>query len=269
MGDLLYDGARGLRPRGRHGARTPAAPGDPVWAQAGSAWQRVAHAAEANRRCPSARGHPGPRRAWGPSLSLLGLLGAHMLPLALGFGAAGLGTGSAAWMQRRCHHGGGAWSAPQRRQRHPGRACAGHPLVPRRAGAAAGDGEEEEAPVLSGAAATNTTKSMSPLAMAAADWLEDEEDELAAYWDRFDAAKRGDGEIKGSPAASGVSSPLLDADTTTEERLDSYYESRGIDKAAEATNRRTIESAVEEACAAGTESQECFLYTADPKMCPL
>jgi hypothetical protein len=32
-------------------------------------------------------------------------------------------------------------------------------------------------------------KTLSPLAMAAADWLEDEEDELATYWDRFDATK--------------------------------------------------------------------------------
>lgn len=100
-----------------------------------------------------------------------------------------------------------------------------------------GNGKEEE--------------KLSPLAMAAADWLEDEEDELEMYWNRFDDAKSSSAGInnesqdaKGSIQSKQTS---IKSDETTEDRLDRYYESRGIDKREEKKYAPLILKAVESA----------------------
>jgi len=88
-------------------------------------------------------------------------------------------------------------------------------------------------------------KALSPLAMAAAEVLEEEEDELAAYWERYDDAKAGEAmrpqrrmpEWDGSPTTKGSSA------TRTDELLNRYYAAQGIDKVAEDAARDGIEAA--------------------------
>ena len=92
-------------------------------------------------------------------------------------------------------------------------------------------------------------KSLSPLAMAAADWLEEEEDELAMYWDRYDVAKKNSNSSKEQPLPSTPSQHDQDDDdddaTTTEERLDRYYQSRNIDRGIEQQHSTQIKQAIE------------------------
>jgi hypothetical protein len=66
------------------------------------------------------------------------------------------------------------------------------------------------------------TKPSSPLAMAAADWLEDEKDELESYWNHFDAAKS-----SGRIITDNKENVPIDRDTTTPEQLlERYYKRR-------------------------------------------
>jgi tetratricopeptide (TPR) repeat protein len=97
---------------------------------------------------------------------------------------------------------------------------------------------------------TTETKSMSPLAMAAADWLEDEEDELSLYWEKFDDAKR-DG-IDNKSRLNTATELLVDEKNvspvaTTEELLERYYESRGISRETEQKHKQEIKAAVKAA----------------------
>lgn len=95
--------------------------------------------------------------------------------------------------------------------------------------------------------------------MAAADWLEEEEDELLSYWDRYDAAKSNSGTASAdgnkSSAASSVSA---ETDLSTEERLDRYFESRGIDKSTEKKHAPEIESAVSYATNSASSASEAI-----------
>jgi hypothetical protein len=114
------------------------------------------------------------------------------------------------------------------------------------------DGEERK-----GGGAKDAVKALSPLAMAAADYLEEEEDELSQYWNRFDNAKRGDAaKVDASPTgATEVLSKGATSAASTEELLDTYYQSRGIDKAAEKKYRAEIECAVQGARAAASAEE--------------
>lgn len=95
-------------------------------------------------------------------------------------------------------------------------------------------------------------KAMSRLAIAAADWMEEEEDELFSYWDRFDDAKSNakqkDRIAKTSTVTSlfttDTESNLLNTTISTEERLDRYFKSRGIDKSLEKKHSKDIERAM-------------------------
>mmetsp|Transcript_10823 Transcript_10823/g.15263 ORF Transcript_10823/g.15263 Transcript_10823/m.15263 type:complete len:252 (-) Transcript_10823:56-811(-) len=99
-------------------------------------------------------------------------------------------------------------------------------------------------------------KPMSPLAMAAADWLEEEEDELATYWDRFEDAKRGDRNKSESTSSESLDQVSSTSSTvSTEELLDRYYEGQGIDKRMEQKFKSTIEEAIESATKASSASQ--------------
>lgn len=97
---------------------------------------------------------------------------------------------------------------------------------------------------------STTKKSLSPLAMAAADWLEEEEDELSKYWDRYDVAKTSSGQRpQPTPPPTNNDNTLLDNTNderrTTEELLDKYYESRNIDRGMERKYKKEIEDAIE------------------------
>ena len=110
-----------------------------------------------------------------------------------------------------------------------------------------GDGDGDQAEQESPAEIQQPQKSLSPLAMAAADWLaEDEDDELQMYWEKFDDAKRdgttADGNVVDSDAAGYVNNG-----TTTEELLDNFYTRQGIDKRTELKYKGDIEVAVKSA----------------------
>jgi len=102
------------------------------------------------------------------------------------------------------------------------------------------DDEEEEARQKEPRGPQTTTSSkrpLSPLAMAAADWLEEEEedDEWAQYWNRFEDGKRGDSATVSTTDVSTSSSTHAsnttdDRNLSTEERLERYLQSRGIDR---------------------------------------
>ena len=111
----------------------------------------------------------------------------------------------------------------------------------------------------------NVAKPSSPLAMAAADWLEEEEDELAMYWDRYDVAKKNsDSSKEQSQSSTPPSQPLLldkDDDTTTEERLDRYYQSRNIDRGMERQHSSQIKQAIEKSKKASSADEAMQLLT--------
>jgi hypothetical protein len=89
--------------------------------------------------------------------------------------------------------------------------------------------------------------SLSPLAMAAADWRDDEEDEISKYWERFDNSKRADTattDVGRAVSDAGGAGRTSTSAATTEELLDSYFESRGINKAAERESQGEIENSV-------------------------
>ena len=84
--------------------------------------------------------------------------------------------------------------------------------------------------------------------MAAADWLEEEEDELAMYWDRYDVAKKSSDSKEQALLSTQPQQNQDDDDddtTTTEERLDRYYQSRNIDRGIERQHSTQIKQAIE------------------------
>lgn len=102
-------------------------------------------------------------------------------------------------------------------------------------------------------------KPKSRLALLAEDWLEEEEDELTSYWERFDENKNGNvsADSKSLPFASPDSLPNIVDDSssealTTEERLERYYDSRGINKKKEEQFKSNIEFAIDAARKAAT-----------------
>ena len=112
---------------------------------------------------------------------------------------------------------------------------------------------------------STTKKSLSPLAMAAADWLEEEEDELQAYWDRYDVAKISSDQrpqLQSTPSLTNNDNTLLDNTNddrrTTEERLDKYYESRNIDRGMERKYKKEIEAAIEKSSKKASSADEAI-----------
>lgn len=101
-------------------------------------------------------------------------------------------------------------------------------------------------------------KPKSRLALLAEDWLEEEEDELASYWERFDENKNGNVSAdfnSTSFASSGSYKNIVDSSSetlTTEERLERYYDSRGINKKKEEQFASQIEYAINAAKKAAT-----------------
>ena len=116
----------------------------------------------------------------------------------------------------------------------------------------------------------NVAKPLSPLAMAAADWLEEEEDELAMYWDRYDVAKKSStsGSSTAQPRSIPPSEPsgslddtINTATSTTEELLDRYYESRNIDRGLERSHATQIKQAIEKSTKASSAAEAIQLLT--------
>ena len=100
--------------------------------------------------------------------------------------------------------------------------------------------------------------------MAAADWLEEEEDELAMYWDRFSVAKTSSDQ---RPRPQPTSPPTNNDNTldntnderrTTEELLDRYYESRNIDRGMERKYKKEIEAAIEKSSKKASSAEEAI-----------
>ena len=111
------------------------------------------------------------------------------------------------------------------------------------------DVEENEKSV-----APKETKKLSPLAMAAADWLDEEEedDEWGQYWDKYETSKQNKDTITSDKSIWDSSSAIGNIDKrngignlTTEELLDNYYETMGIDKKTERYHQKEIESALQ------------------------
>jgi tetratricopeptide (TPR) repeat protein len=115
------------------------------------------------------------------------------------------------------------------------------------------ESDNAQSPDIIGSDETTETKSMSPLAMAAADWLEEEEDELSLYWEKFDDAKRNGIDNKSRVATATTELLMVDEKNvspvaiTTEELLDRYYESRGISRKTEQKHEQEIKDAVKAA----------------------
>ena len=108
-----------------------------------------------------------------------------------------------------------------------------------------------------------TKKPMSRLAMAAADWLEednDDYDELSNYWNKFEEAKNSKNENASqskevTSSSSSTSSPYESVNTTTtEELLDRYYKRRGIDNV-ESKYKDKIKDAIQKANNASNASE--------------
>ena len=96
------------------------------------------------------------------------------------------------------------------------------------------------------------TKKLSPLAMAAADWLEEEEDEWGQYWNKYETSKQNKDTKKSGATSLDSTNAFGTIDVsdsignrTTEELLDDYYETMGIDKKSERYHQKEIESALQ------------------------
>ena len=109
-------------------------------------------------------------------------------------------------------------------------------------------------------------KSKSRLAMMAEDWLEDEEDELELYWNKFEESKTSGITTtrKEDTATSSASSNNANEHTkekennmTTQELLDRYLQSRGIDRTSEQEQVENIEQAIQRAKRARTAVEAC------------
>jgi hypothetical protein len=105
----------------------------------------------------------------------------------------------------------------------------------------------------------NDKKPQSRLARLAEDWLE-EEDELQLYWERFDEKTKQEEPL---PATT-----IYDADDkslTTEQRLERYYDRRGISKRCEQEHAQEIKEALDKAQLAATPEQAiAFLEQVQP-----
>ena len=124
-----------------------------------------------------------------------------------------------------------------------------------------------------------TNKPMSRLAMAAADWLDDDDDgydELSNYWNKFEEAKNNKSEKASLPkevksSSSSLSPPYgnINPTTTTEELLDRYYKGRGIDKSMESKYKDKIKDAIQKANNAPNASEAIkILQSVRPYMQP-
>ena len=109
-----------------------------------------------------------------------------------------------------------------------------------------GEKADDEAPPVA------ATKPKSRLAQLAEDWLEEEEDELQMYWDRFEENK-----VNGNTAARSEPQKEVadDENLTTEQRLERYFDSRGIHKGNERKYASQIEQAISKAQSAQTPEQ--------------
>jgi hypothetical protein len=104
----------------------------------------------------------------------------------------------------------------------------------------------------------NEKKPQSRLARLAEDWLEEEEDELQLYWERFDEKTK---EEEPPPATIDDDDESL----TTEQRLERYYDRRGINKRCEQGHAQEIKEALDKAQLAATPEQAiAFLEQGQP-----
>ena len=113
--------------------------------------------------------------------------------------------------------------------------------------------EEEELNIVDTEKKDEKKKPSSRLAMLAEDWLDDEDDdeddELLSYWGRFEdrvikqPSSTSSEEVRGNDENDGT----IDSSITTEERLDRYYDSRGINKRQERKHKTKIEQALDKA----------------------
>jgi len=108
-------------------------------------------------------------------------------------------------------------------------------------------------------------KPQSRLARLAQDWLEEEEDELQLYWERFDDKKGGSDEEGAGSSSQARRNARGDQDEdggsplTTEQRLERYCDRRGINRRRERERAAEIQQALEAARGATTPEQ-AILY---------
>jgi hypothetical protein len=106
----------------------------------------------------------------------------------------------------------------------------------------------------------SSKKPQSRLARLAEDWLEEEEDELLQYWERFDEKTKQETviaveeEATSSDDSDGEPGPA-NSTLTTEQRLERYYDRRGIHKSNERKHANKIQAAIATAQAASTPEQ--------------
>jgi len=105
------------------------------------------------------------------------------------------------------------------------------------------------------------------LARLAEDWLEEEEDELQLYWERFDENKSSNKQEDSSAQATKNQNGHDEEEDslTTEQRLERYYDRRGINKRREREHTMQIQQALEKAKKAATPEQAIlFLKEVQP-----
>lgn len=107
----------------------------------------------------------------------------------------------------------------------------------------------------------DAAKPKSRLALLAEDWLEEEEDELQMYWERFEENKGNAEATKSIPDADNTASRDEDSDLTTEQRLERYFDSRGIHKLNERKYASRIEQAIAKAQSAPTPEEAITALT--------
>jgi hypothetical protein len=92
------------------------------------------------------------------------------------------------------------------------------------------------------------SKPQSRLARLAEEWLEEEEgDELTKYWERFD--------MKEKQEPTVVVAEKEEENLSTEQRLERYYDRRGINKKKEEDHAISIQEAIQTAKKAATSEQ--------------
>ena len=119
-------------------------------------------------------------------------------------------------------------------------------------------------------------KSKSRLAMAAEDWLDDYddgEDELSKYWNNFEQNKNDNNNTQKKQTTVGATSTATttnnkDLDTllkdtnymnlSTEQKLDQYYQNRGIDKELDAKYKPLIQSTIQSISKKASNAQEAI-----------
>ena len=118
-------------------------------------------------------------------------------------------------------------------------------------------GSEEEPSIPS----ASSTPPQSRLARLAEDWLmEEEQDELVSYWQRFDekTTTRADPASAAPSSSTTADESIVQSSLTTEERLERYLDSRGIRRKEEQLHQQEIETAIQLAQKA-TTPQEALL----------